>query len=123
MSWYCSFSLVFQFETIETKHERDDDHSDLHLFLPVEMVVVDRQKEEANKIEFNIHTPAGITESWWNTGSEFSVAAGNSDGQIHCDHKIGEFEKKVSEENRLITKGSRRYKNNGRNGTKAPTSY
>ncbi len=90
------YDLVFQFETIQTKHTRDADQSDLHLFLPVEMVVVDRQKEEANKIEFNIHTPAGITESWWNTGSEFSIGAGNSDGKIHCDHEIGEFEKKVS---------------------------
>ena len=90
------YDLVFQFETIQAKHGRDADQSDLHLFLPVELVVVDRQKEEANKIEFHIQTPAGMTESWWNTGSEYSFAAGNADGKIQCDHEIGEFEKKVS---------------------------
>ncbi|GIT02809.1 MAG: hypothetical protein CM1200mP28_00680 [Deltaproteobacteria bacterium] len=90
------YDLVFQFETIQAKHGRDADQSDLHLFLPVEMVIVDRQKEEAYKIEYHIQTPAGMTESWWNTGSEYSVATGNADGKIQCDHEIGEFERKVS---------------------------
>ncbi len=98
------YDLVFQFETIQAKHKRDADQTDCHLFLPVEMVVVDRQKEEAYKLEYHIQTPEGMTESWWNTGTEFPVAAGKADGKIHCDHKSGEFEKKVAK----IQEGCRR---------------
>ncbi|MBC8257991.1 MAG: anthranilate synthase component I [SAR324 cluster bacterium] len=89
------YDLVFQFENIEAKHQRDPEQIDCHLFLPVELVVVDRQKEEAYKIEYHIETLDGMTESWWNTGTEFPVTAGKADGIIKCDHKAGEFEQKV----------------------------
>ena len=98
------YDLVYQFEKIEAKHKRDPEQTDCHLFLPVELVVVDRQKEEAYKIEYHIHTPDGMTESWWNTGDEFPLVSGKADGKIKCDHESGEFEKKVKQ----IQEGCRR---------------
>ena len=98
------YDLVFQFENIEAKHKRDPEQTDCHLFLPVELVVVDRQKEEASKIEYHIETPEGMTESWWNTGEEFQVPEGSADGKIICDHEAGEFEHKVAK----IQEGCRR---------------
>ena len=90
------YDLVYQFENIEARHKRDPEQTDCHLFLPVELVVVDRQKEEASKIEYHIETQDGMTESWWNTGEEFQVAEGKADGKINCDHEAGEFEQKVA---------------------------
>jgi len=89
------YDLVFQFENIKPKHKRDPKQKDCHLFLPVELVVVDRQKEEAFKIEYHIDTPEGMTESWWNTGEEFPIVSVKEDGKIECDHKEEEFEEKV----------------------------
>jgi anthranilate synthase len=98
------YDLVYQFENIEAKHERDPEQTDCHLFLPVELVVVDRQKEEAYKIEYHIDTPDGMTESWWNTGEEFPLVSAKADGKIKCDHAQGEFEQKVAK----IQEGCRR---------------
>jgi len=98
------YDLVYQFENIEAKHKRDPEQTDCHLFFPVELVVVDRQKEEAYKIEYHIDTPDGMTESWWNTGDEFPLVSGKADGKIKCDHESGEFEKKVKQ----IQEGCRR---------------
>jgi len=98
------YDLVYQFENIEARHKRDPEQTDCHLFLPVELVIVDRQKEEASKIEYHIETPDGMTESWWNTGEEFQVAEGKADGKINCDHEAGEFEQKVAK----IQEGCRR---------------
>ena len=98
------YDLVYQFEKIEAKHKRDPEQTDCHLFLPVELVVVDRQKEEACKIEYHIDTQDGMTESWWNTGDEFPLVSGKADGKIKCDHESGEFEKKVKQ----IQEGCRR---------------
>ena len=98
------YDLVFQFENIEIKHERDPEQVDCHLFFPVELVVVDRQKEEAYKIEYHIDTPDGMTESWWNTGVEFPIVSAKTDGKINCDHSKGEFEQKVAK----IQEGCRR---------------
>ena len=89
------YDLVFQFENIQAKHTRDPEQADCHLFLPVELVVVDRQKEEAHKIQYHIETPEGMTESWWNTGDSFSAKTGTAGKGFECDHQPGEFERKV----------------------------
>ena len=89
------YDLVLQFEEIATRHARDPEQVDCHLFLPVELVAVDRQKEEAFLLQYHIHTPDGLTESWWNTGAECPRASGTADGQIHCDHEPGAFQQKV----------------------------
>ena len=89
------YDLVFQFENITPRHQRDPQQVDCHLYLPVELVVVDRQKEEAHKIQYHVETPEGMTESWWNTGDSFETVMGSEPGEFVSDHQPGEFEKKV----------------------------
>ena len=89
------YDLVFQFENISPQHQRDPQQVDCHLYLPVELVVVDRQKEEAHKIQYHVETPEGMTESWWNTGDSFEPVMGTEPGEFVSDHQPGEFEKKV----------------------------
>ncbi len=89
------YDLVFQFENISPRHQRDPQQVDCHLYLPVELVVVDRQKEEAHKIQYHVETPEGMTESWWNTGDSFEPVMGTEAGEFVSDHQPGEFEKKV----------------------------
>ena len=89
------YDLVFQFENITPRHQRDPQQVDCHLYLPVELVVVDRQKEEAHKIQYHVETPEGMTESWWNTGDSFEPVMGSEPAEFVSDHQPGEFEKKV----------------------------
>ena len=89
------YDLVFQFENINPQHQRDPQQVDCHLYLPVELVVVDRQKEEAHKIQYHVETPEGMTESWWNTGDSFEPVMGSEPADFVSDHQPGEFEKKV----------------------------
>ena len=84
----------FQFENISPQHQRDPQQVDCQLYLPVELVVVDRQKEEAHKIQYHVETPEGMTESW-NTGDSFEPVMGSEPGEFVSDHQPGEFEKKV----------------------------
>jgi anthranilate synthase len=98
------FDLVFQFEDIAQKHERNPEQVDCHLFLPVELVAVDRQREEAFMLQYRIHTPEGLTESWWNTGGSYPRVVGVADGEIRCDHQPGEFQQKVEQ----VRKGCQR---------------
>ena len=89
------YDLVFQFENISPRHQRDPQQVDCHLYLPVELVVVERQKEEAHKIQYHVETPEGMTESWWNTGDSFEPVMGSGPGGFVSDHQPGEFETKV----------------------------
>ena len=98
------YDLVFQFENIDPKHERDPEQADCHLFFPTELVVVDHQKDHAEKIQYFIHTPKGITSSN-NTGRSYTQASGIADGVIHCDHDPGEFENKVERVQEHCRKG------------------
>ena len=50
------YDLVLQFEKLEQRHARPEDQRDCHLFLPTDLVVVDRQKELAYSICYRIYT-------------------------------------------------------------------
>ncbi len=91
------YDLVFQFEQIQQRHARDPEQVDCHLFLPVELVAVDRQREEAFLLQYRIHTPDGLTESWWNTGEPIARVLGVADGEIRSDHEPGAFQGKVDQ--------------------------
>ncbi|MEE3122849.1 MAG: anthranilate synthase component I [SAR324 cluster bacterium] len=98
------YDLVFQFENIVSRHQRDPKQTDCHLYLPVELVVVDRQKEEAHKIQYHVDTPDGMTESWWNTGKIFEPGRSGKEEEFVSDHEPGAFEGKVE----TIRQGCRR---------------
>jgi anthranilate synthase len=90
------YDLVFQFENLQARHERPADQNDCHLYLPTDLVVVDRQKELAYSICYRIHTPNGWTEPHLNTGDVFPLQRGTT-SDVQCDHQEGEFEEKVQQ--------------------------
>lgn len=47
------YDLLFQFEPIALKHARPADLRDLHLFLPDELIVVDRRREVAQRFDYD----------------------------------------------------------------------
>lgn len=110
------YDLVHQFEPLQLKHQRHEKDRDCHLFLPLDIIVVDRKRELAWKIQYSVKTaegwtgelPAGGKDS---TGVQtresldLSKNAGEAPPQsITSDHETGEFASKVRE----IIEGTRR---------------
>lgn len=98
------FDLVFQFEQIEQKMQRTANTPDCHLFLPTRLIIVDHQKEIAEQLTYQVHTPAGVTSPEDIQGQTYPIQRGVADGVVHCDHAPGEFEKKVE----LVRQGCQR---------------
>ena len=90
------FDLVFQFESFPTHHERDPEQVDCCLFLPTTLVVVDRQKERAVRIEFEFETPLGPSREGGSGGEALPASPRLPAGPIEGDHAPGEFEAKVA---------------------------
>lgn len=96
------YDLVHQFENLEKKLQRDSDHKDCRLFLPLEIIVVDRKKEIACTYKYSV-----ITNSQSNNSSTIQdttkieklkteqIKQSQLDSKIKCDHQEGEFAKKV----------------------------
>lgn len=89
------FDLVQQFEDLKLRLTRDSKQSDCHLFLPLQLVVVDRKKEVATRVSYSVHTSRGKTQSLPAGGTSFALAAPTGTNEITCDHKPGEFAGKV----------------------------
>ncbi len=90
------YDLVLQFEDLELKHKRDVKNKDCHLFLPLELVVVDRQTEIAFKQEFIVSNSSGSTADFDSGGQSFTLEPPQGDSEIKSDHAPGEFAKKVA---------------------------
>ncbi|MDH4249122.1 MAG: anthranilate synthase component I, partial [Deltaproteobacteria bacterium] len=89
------FDLVFQFEQLRMKHPRNPEQVDCHLFLPTDVVVVDRQKELARRHVFDFQTPQGPARGGGAGGAEFPLPLPRAPGEIQSDHAPGDFEAKV----------------------------
>lgn len=85
------YDLCFQFEPVELARSRPSDQRDLVLYLPDDLVVVDRQKERAFRLlydfEVNGQSSSGLERS--GTDEPYRPAAGDSD--FDCDHAPGEY--------------------------------
>jgi anthranilate synthase len=55
------YDLLFQFEPIALTHARPPDAKDLHLFLPDQIVVVDRRKEVAYRLDYEFGAAGDTT--------------------------------------------------------------
>lgn len=89
------YDLVHQFEDLELKLERDENLKDAHLFLPLELVVIDRQKNQAFQNNFEVSNASGSTSDFKPGGAEFPLHAPSGDSEIKSDHPPGEFAEKV----------------------------
>ncbi len=89
------YDLVHQFETLEIKLKREADQADCRLFLPLEILVIDRKLEEATQYNISLDTPLGNTDKLESGGKDYSLALGEGSDKIETDNKPGEFANKV----------------------------
>jgi anthranilate synthase len=90
------YDLVCEFEDLKLHHERPAEQPDCILYLPLELIVVDRKKEVAIKQSYSVLTPEGWTGSMPGGGNSYVSEAGQGSREIECDHAPGEFAQKVS---------------------------
>lgn len=93
------YDLIHQFEQIRLRHDRPANQVDCQLFLPLEVVVVDRKKELAHLYRYSFETPLGNTKTFSAGGLNYprpnpTLPPSNA-GNVVCDHGPGEFTKKV----------------------------
>lgn len=88
------YDLCFQFEPIQLRRPRPPNQRDLLLYLPDELVVVDRQKERAFRFEYDFcfegRSTAGLSRS--GESDPYRSAVG---GEVLSDHSPGEYAESV----------------------------
>ncbi len=97
LGWYGAFGfdLVFQFETLRRNHPRRPDQVDCSLFLPTDLVLVDRQKEVARRYEYDFDTPLGPSRAGGAGGAEQPLPPRRPAAPIVSDHRPEEFQASV----------------------------
>ncbi len=91
------YDLVQQFETLDIKLTRDSEQADCRLFLPLEILVIDRKLENATQYNINLDTPLGNTKNLEAGGKDYLLASGKGNDEVQTDHEDGEFANKVKE--------------------------
>jgi len=89
------YDLVLEFEDIKLKHDRSAASKECQLFLPLEVIVVDRKRETASRYRYDVTTPRGKTSALSGGGEKFSLPPPSGSAEIECDHRPGEFADKV----------------------------
>jgi anthranilate synthase len=89
------YDLIHQFEQIALRLRRTGDEKDCHLYLPLELIVVDRKREVASQINYSISTAAGEIGDLPGGGAFFKMPPPNGSAEVTCDHAPGEFADKV----------------------------
>jgi anthranilate synthase len=84
------YDLCFQFEPVELKRSRPADQRDLVLYLPDELIVVDRQKERASRLRYEFSAQGKSTRGLAREGSvdPFTPAP---ESALVSDHESGEY--------------------------------
>ncbi len=90
------YDLLMQFEEVTPKLSRATAGYDCHLFLPLEIIVVDRKKETASRCRYSVNVDGKRTSSLQAGGVGFALAEGSGTKEIESDHKPGEFADKVA---------------------------
>jgi anthranilate synthase len=89
------YDLVTEFEKLKLKHPRDPESKDCHLFLPLDIVAVDRKKEVSARFVYSLATPRGKTADLAGGGAHLPLPAAEGSSEVQCDHQPGEFASKV----------------------------
>ncbi len=84
------YDLCFQFEPVELKRPRPTDQRDLVLYLPDDLVVVDRQKERAMRLSYDFGF-GGFDSAGKPRDGETAPYVAAPDTSAECDHAEGEY--------------------------------
>ena len=90
------YDLAFQFEPLKLRHERPAKRPDLHLFLPDEIVIVDRRKEVAALRTYDFSGDGWRTHGLPRDTQKVTPVRGER-SDVVSDHAPGEYARKVSE--------------------------
>jgi anthranilate synthase len=99
------YDLTFQFEAIRLKHARPADQRDMVLYLPDELLVVDRQKETAFRYRYDFRVDGENTASASNAAYPEPAAAKVSSDTYGSDHAPGEYADSVRRAKELFKRG------------------
>ncbi len=91
------YDLVTQFEELALRLERSGNQPDCHLYLPLDLIVIDRKRELSARYSYSIETPEGPTASLKGGGASYESPGGKGSLEIESDHTSGEFAKKVAD--------------------------
>jgi anthranilate synthase len=91
------YDLVFQFESMPKSHSRPADQRDLVLYLPDELIVVDRYQQSAFRYQYEFDTEYGSTRSLPRTGEFIDYKGKRCTPTQSCDRAPGEYAQLVRE--------------------------
>jgi anthranilate synthase len=99
------YDLTFQFEAIRLKRERPADQRDMVLYLPEELVVVDRQKETAFRYHYDFQFQGRSTRALSRVPYPEAVPGPPASGLFGSDHAPGEYAASVRRARELFKRG------------------
>ncbi|HTV20799.1 MAG TPA: anthranilate synthase component I [Polyangiaceae bacterium] len=99
------YDLTFQFEAIRLKHARPADQRDMVLYLPEELLVVDRQKETAYRYRYDFRVGSESTAAADATPYPEPAAPEVGAGRFGSDHAPGEYADAVRRAKQLFKQG------------------
>jgi anthranilate synthase len=99
------YDLTFQFEAIRLKHARPADQRDMVLYLPEELLVVDRQKETAYRYRYDFRHAGESTAAADPSPYPELPVAGADGGRYGSDHAPGEYAEAVRRAKQLFKRG------------------
>ena len=91
------YDLVFQFEPIRFKFDRQETGVDCHLFLPDKVCAIDHQKDTAFILDYDFSVGDLTTDGIAAPMPNRTFEQRSGDREIHCDHREGEFAEKVEQ--------------------------
>jgi anthranilate synthase len=89
------YDLVFQFEQMPKRLERESDQRDLVLYLPDELLVVDYHLQQAFRLQYDFVTKNGSTRDLPRTGEVMDYRGQRLSVAQTSDHAPGEYEQQV----------------------------
>jgi anthranilate synthase len=99
------YDLTFQFEAIRLKHARAANQRDMVLYLPDELLVVDRQKETAFRYRYEFRVGGESTASASRVSFAEPVNSERSSAPQGSDHAPGEYADSVRRAKELFKRG------------------
>jgi anthranilate synthase len=98
------YDLTFQFDPVRRTLERPDDHRDLVLYLPDELIVVDHMRETAELIRYDFEVDGRSTVGLSRTGARRAFESAKA-AERDCDHEPGEYERVVDKAKLAFARG------------------